>query len=248
MDSAYMIRVDCLNMIYVNTICDHTPMETMGERLRTAREKAGFRSAMAAAKRFSWPTSTYAAHENGQNQFPVEVAERYARAFKVSAGWLLSGEGGEARKNVVVVEGLVGAGGAIETSAEHLDHDGLDEIEVPFPLPPDAAAYRVAGDSMFPRYDDGDIIIVIKRERPPTELLNFETLVTTIEGNRYLKRIVAGARKGLFDLESFNAPPMRNVKIRSATEVHSVVRRGKWKSLGAAGKRRLVQRALKGKT
>lgn len=240
-----MIRVDVVNMTYVNTICDDGSMDTMGERLRHAREKAGFTSAMQAAKRFGWPTSTYAAHENGQNGFPVDSAERYGRAFKVSAGWLLSGEGDIARKNTVTVEGLVGAGGAIETSAEGLGHEGLDEIEVPFPLPEDAAAYRVAGDSMFPRYDDGDVIIVIRRSRPPSELMNFETLVTTTEGNRYLKRIVAGARKGVFDLESFNAPPMRNVRIQSATEIYMVVRRGQWKALDVAGKQRLLQQKLR---
>ncbi|MDA9521666.1 hypothetical protein XI06_15280 [Bradyrhizobium sp. CCBAU 11434] len=221
-------------------------MDTMGERLRAARKKAGFSSAMAAAKKFGWPASTYAAHENGQNEFSVDVAEKYARAFKVTASWLLTEEGSQARRNVVIVEGLVGAGGVIDTSAENVGPDGLEEIEVPFPLPDNAAAYRVSGDSMFPRYDDGDVIIVLKREQPPFELLNFESLVTTSEGNRFLKRIVHGARKGQFDLESFNAPVMRNVKIASATEVHSVVRRGKWKSLDAAGKRRLLQRALKG--
>lgn len=226
-----MIRVDPVNMTCVNTICDDAPMDTMGERLRQARKKAGFSSAMAAAKRFGWPTSSYAAHENGQNGFPVDSAERYGRAFKVSAGWLLSGEGEMIRKNIVVVEGLVGAGGTVETSAEGVGHDGLDEIEVPFPLPDDAAAYRISGDSMFPRYDDGDVIIVFKRQQPPNELMNFETLVTTSDGNRYLKRIVAGARKGQFDLLSHNAPPIRNVKIASATEVRAVVRRGQWRAL-----------------
>ncbi|QDP20694.1 XRE family transcriptional regulator [Bradyrhizobium cosmicum] len=241
-----MIRVDVVNMTCVNTICDDCPMETMGDRLRRAREKAGFSSAMAAAKRFGWPTSTYGAHENGQNGFPVDAAERYGRAFKVSAGWLLSGDGEPTRKNVVRIEGLVGAGGAIETSAENDSAgDELDEIEVPFPLPDNAAAYQVSGDSMFPRYDDGDVIIVLKRPQSPGELLNFESLVTTLDGNRYLKRIVGGARKGSFDLESFNAPPMRNVKIQNATEIHSVVRRGQWRRLDAAGKRRLINTRLR---
>lgn len=216
----------------------------MGDRLRRAREKANFSSAMAAAKRFGWPPSTYAAHENGQNLISVDVAEKYGRAFKVSTGWLLSGEGEEARRNIVTVAGLVGAGGAIETGAEH-ETGGLEEVEVPFPLPDNAAAYRVSGDSMFPRYDDGDIIIVVMTSRSPLDFLNFETMVTTAEGNRYLKRLVAGARSGQFDLESFNAPPMRNVKIQSATEIHSVVRRGQWKTLDASGKQKLLQKQLR---
>lgn len=223
-------------------------METMGQRLREARKKAGYSSAMSAAKRWGWPSSTYAAHENGQNGFPVDIAERYAKAFKVSTAWLLSGEGDRDRQNLVKVEGLVGAGGAIETSVENVGDDGLEEIEVPFPLPPNAAAFRVSGNSMFPRYDDGDVIIVVKRERHPEDLLHFETLVVTAEGNRYLKRIVPGGRKGLFDLESFNAPPMRNVRIQSATEVHSVVRRGQWKSLEANGHRRPLQRKMRSAT
>lgn len=203
---------------------------------------------MAAAKRHNWPTSTYAAHENGQNDYPADVAERYSRAFKVSAGWLLSGEGDYALKNVVRVEGLVGAGGAIETSAESLGEDGLYEIELPYPLPEDAAAYQVSGDSMFPRYDDGDVIIVLRRPRPPNELMNFESLVTTSDGNRYLKRIVESARKGRFDLESFNAPPMRNMKIDNATEIHSVVRRGQWKRLDGRSQRQLVKKILSKKS
>lgn len=217
----------------------------MGERLRSARKKAGYASARAAALRFSWPVSSYAAHENGQNLIPVDVAERYGKAFKVSAGWLLSGGGDIDRQNVVVVEGLVGAGGTIETSAEQIDHEGLYEIEVPFQLPDNAAAFQISGDSMFPRYDDGDIIIVIKRPRPAEELLNFESLVRTTDGNRYLKRIVEGSRKGQFDLESFNAPTIRNVRIQSATEIHSVVRRGQWKSLNSDGRQRLVKKRIK---
>jgi hypothetical protein len=96
----------------------------------------------------------------------VDSAERYGRAFGVSAGWLLSGEGEIARLNIVRIEGLVGAGGAVDTSVESIGHEGLDEIELPFSLPEEAVAYRVNGDSMWPRYDDGDVIVVFKRPQP----------------------------------------------------------------------------------
>lgn len=65
----------------------------MNSRLREARIAAGFPTAAAAAKRFIWPLSTYAAHENGQNKFGEETALIYGRAFKCSAAWLLFGEG-----------------------------------------------------------------------------------------------------------------------------------------------------------
>lgn len=67
--------------------------ETMGQRLKSARIAVGIESARAAAKRFGWTLSTYAAHENGQNNFDAEVANAYAKAYRVSAAWLLTGEG-----------------------------------------------------------------------------------------------------------------------------------------------------------
>jgi transcriptional regulator with XRE-family HTH domain len=72
-------------------------MDTMGKRLKWAREQAGFRSASAAAKRQHWKNSTYLAHENGQNDFDAETAERYGAAFNVDPGWLLTGRGDRRR-------------------------------------------------------------------------------------------------------------------------------------------------------
>ena len=147
--------------------------------------------------------------------------------------------------NSLIVHGLVSAGGQIETSAESDNHEGLMEIEVPFALPEDAMALKVTGDSMFPRYDDGDVIIVLSREFNIGDLINFEAVVTTTDGNRYLKRLIVGSKKGAIDLESFNAPTMRNVKILKAAPVHTVVRNGQWRQLDSATKRRILKKAAK---
>lgn len=67
----------------------------MGEphhRLIAARKAAKFNSARAAALRHHWNPSTYASHENGQTDLPKRAAALYAKAFKVSPGWLLTGE------------------------------------------------------------------------------------------------------------------------------------------------------------
>ncbi len=240
-----MIRVDDVNMTCVNTICDYRGMDTMGERLRHAREKAGFPSAMAAAKRFNWPTSTYAAHENGQNGFPVDSAERYGRDGVGDGVFRPLREGEMVRGNSVKIEGLVGAGGAVDTSAESLGHEGLDEIELPFSLPEEAVAYRVNGDSMWPRYDNGDVIVVFKRPQPIEDLLFSEALVTTTDGARYLKRITEGSKKGHYDLTSHNAPAMHNVKIASVAEVRTVVRRGSWRALTNPKVAKQVQQRIK---
>lgn len=64
----------------------------MNERLRNARLAAGFVSATDAIDYCKWKGSTYRAHENGQNNFNVEYATRYGKAYGVSASWLLLGE------------------------------------------------------------------------------------------------------------------------------------------------------------
>lgn len=70
----------------------YTMNQTMSDRLRIARENAGFNSARSAALAIGVNPSTYGAHENGQNNFKPKDAEFYAAAFKVSAAWLLTGE------------------------------------------------------------------------------------------------------------------------------------------------------------
>lgn len=64
----------------------------MGDRLRAARIAAKFTSATKAADALGVSASTYRAHENGQNEFGPEEAERYARKFGTTAAHLLTGD------------------------------------------------------------------------------------------------------------------------------------------------------------
>lgn len=73
-------------------------MDTMGQRLRAARMKAGFSSATKAADAIGVSHSTYRAHENGQNEFGPHEAAIYGRKFDVSASYLLTGEKSDRRK------------------------------------------------------------------------------------------------------------------------------------------------------
>lgn len=77
-------------------------MDSTGARLKDARVAAGFGSARSAAQKFGWGTSTYAAHENGQNGLPSRSAATYAKAFKTTAAWLLTGEGPAPKRKGVV--------------------------------------------------------------------------------------------------------------------------------------------------
>ena len=69
---------------------------TMHQRLKEARVKAGYRTATAAIDACGWASSTYRAHENGQNGFKVDDAKHYGEAYGVNPSWLLLGEGNSA--------------------------------------------------------------------------------------------------------------------------------------------------------
>lgn len=70
-------------------------VKTPNERLRFAREKAGYATAVEAADALGVPRSTYIGHENGHRGFPAKQAPKYARKFKVSEEWLLYAKGGQ---------------------------------------------------------------------------------------------------------------------------------------------------------
>jgi hypothetical protein len=63
------------------------------ERLKQAREMAGYDTASAAARRFGFTLPAYLAHENGSRGVRQNVARKYSRAFGVSLQWLLFEEG-----------------------------------------------------------------------------------------------------------------------------------------------------------
>ena len=62
------------------------------KRLEQARIARGYGDARQAADAFGWNYHTYAQHENGTRGIH-RAADRYARAYGVSTGWLLTGEG-----------------------------------------------------------------------------------------------------------------------------------------------------------
>src|SRR5262249_28821752 len=92
--------------------------------------------------------------------------------------------------------------------------------------PADAIALEVEGDSMWPRYDPGDIIVCWRQTDNIQEVVGWEAAVTTADGKSYLKRVRQGAAARGFDLESHNAEPIRGALIELAAEKMCVVRSG----------------------
>ena len=230
-----------------STNCHHAGMTEANERLQAARLRAGFETATDAARAFGWNENTYRSHENGERGLKKEVAYRYAKALRISVGWLLTGDGATDAANVARVMGYVGAGAEIEPDFEQVPDEGLYEIELPFPIPPDAVAFEVRGDSMWPRYDDGDVVVCWRFSLGFDKVIGWEAAVRTADGRRFLKRIVYGDQRGTFNLESYNAPPIRGVHLEWVGQVNAVVRRGEWKQADARSASRRIKAAMGGR-
>ena len=147
-------------------------MTDKAQRLMQARRAAGFETVADAARYLGVKYPTYAGHENGASGFKSDTADLYARKFKVSLDWLLTGRGSMSGKGVVPVEidvagmpiaGTIQAGHWLETT--FLDADMEPEM---LPVARDARfprarqyALRVVGDSMDLEYPDGSYVTCV---------------------------------------------------------------------------------------
>jgi repressor LexA len=129
--------------------------------------------------------------------------------------------------NSVPIMGRVGAGAVIEPENEQVPPEGLGEVELPFPISEETVAFEVAGDSMLPKYENGDIIVVYREQRHPlTSFYGEEAAVRLKTGERYLKTIERGKSSNLVNLTSFNAKPINGVKLEWIGEICVTLPRG----------------------
>jgi len=122
--------------------------------------------------------------------------------------------------NYVPIMGRIGAGAVIEPEYEQVPPEGLGEIELPFPISGEAIAFEVSGDSMLPKYENGDAIVVYREQRHPlASFYGEEAAVRLKTGERYLKTIERGKSPSMVNLTSFNAKPITGVKLEWIGEI-----------------------------
>ncbi|OHV78139.1 S24 family peptidase [Ensifer sp. LCM 4579] len=219
-------------------------MSEKADRLRQARIRAGFRFASDAANALGVVASTYRAHENGQNDFDLDEADFYGRKFNVDPYWLMTGRnqanGGATPPpntadvgppNAKVRAKVIGQGKKIPVFGQAVGGvDGeflmngsvLYEVMAPPILSDisDAYAVCVSGDSMSPRYEDGEICFVDPGRR--VKKGDYVIAQIRLEENgallAYVKKFVRHNSSELV-LEQFN--PAKELRFDART-VHSV--------------------------
>lgn len=190
------------------------------QRLKEARENAGYGEAKDAAEAMGIPPQTYFAHENGSRGL-ARSAKRYADFFHVSLDWLISNKGTArprpTRDEHVQAIGYVGAGAEI---IPFDDHDaGMAEVEMPPGASKKLAPVIVRGTSMEPRYFDGETLYYLKDTHSPSELVGRECVIKLVDGRMFVKILRKGTKPGVFNLESWNAKLIRNQRIEWAALV-----------------------------
>lgn len=152
--------------------------------------------------------------------------------------------------NSVPIMGRVGAGAVIEPEHEQVPPEGLGEIELPFPISEETIAFEVSGDSMLPKYENGDVIVVFKEQQHPvSSFYGEEAAVRLKTGERYLKTIERGKSATQVNLTSFNAKPINGVRLEWIGEICVTLPRGQIERLRAkaAARARKAARAHGGR-
>jgi DNA-binding XRE family transcriptional regulator len=198
-------------------------MEDASDRLQRARQKAGYENAVDAARAFGWGQSTYISHENGTRGLKPTIAEKYARAFRVTPEYILYGERSkrsadkEPERRTVPMVGYVGAGA---TAYFFGDQGPFGEVPAPEGSSEQTVAVEIRGDSLGALFDRW-IVFYDDVHRPvTTDQIGKLCVVGLLDGRILIKKIQRSrAKQGLFHLLSNTEAPILDVEIEWAAKV-----------------------------
>ena len=202
---------------------------TRGQRLRIARERL-FKTSLEGAQALGIPPVSYWQYEHaelprGRDYGPNE-AVRFARRFRVSPEWLLTGRGkgvGESEPIVppdaskVPVVGYLGPGARV-----HFYAAAQGEVGLPTGAPASTVALEIRGESLGSIFDRWLLYYDSFRRTPPTELIDELCVVALADGRVLVKQLQRGRKAGRFSLRSPNQAPINDTAVDWAAAVTSM--------------------------
>ncbi|MEM7191299.1 MAG: S24 family peptidase [Pseudomonadota bacterium] len=123
----------------------------------------------------------------------------------------------------IPVTGYAGAGAEIYSIDDHEKGGGIEEVPAPPGAGPSAVGVIVRGDSMWPVYRDGDILVYDEKMDDPTQLLERECVCALTDG-RYFVKILKQGPGDTFRLCSHNAPDIEDVFLLWAARIRFVIK------------------------
>lgn len=128
------------------------------------------------ARRVGIAKSAISRYFNGTRELPLNRIEDFARALHTTSHFLL-GVQPETQKGIQIpVLGTVAAGIPISAVEDILDYE---EIDPSWKSQGEFFALRIKGDSMQPKMDDGDVVIV----RQQSDANNGDTVIALVNGD-----------------------------------------------------------------
>jgi transcriptional regulator with XRE-family HTH domain len=143
-----------------------------------------------------------------------------AAALEKSPEWLTGKTRSlESNRTKVAVVGYIGAGAEVIPFDDFAKGVGLNEVEAPMGYSGECVAVQVRGNSMYP-IEDGWLVFYRKDlDGVDESAVNKLCVVKVADGATLIKKLRKGSRKGLFNLESWNAPLQEDVRLDWAAPV-----------------------------
>ncbi len=176
--------------------------EMFGQNLIRIREKRGFSRAQM-ARLTSMDPSNYARLETGGTHPTLHTLERLAEALEVPVSFLADPT--LPSPNLPVVAFVSAGEGADFDDQGFPVGTGMDEV----PRPPDlkdphAFAVRVSGDSMVPKFEEGQVVVVDTTQ--PVYSGSY-VVVGLVSGDRLVKRYREAGNSVILDSVNQDYPP-----------------------------------------
>jgi len=123
------------------------------------------------------------------------------------------------------VVGYIGAGSELNFQDSYAHGDGLETIDAPLDSLVGTVAVRVRGQSMWPSYFDGDVLIYSDPRHDVDAFMHQRVVCRLVDERILVKTLMPGSRPGLYNLISFNAEPIEDIALEWVAKIECVVPR-----------------------